>query len=211
MPKLLRSVENSAPPIHLWILGFASAINMNAKSNQTRVLKNRKPLGPELLKERYLQCFGVRANSATMLQGIVKNLIEEGVSRQTLVAWAVKAGYTKGHVSSLLSRILVSLGLRERKKGAGRKPSPAALELLTHAQSLHGEECLNVLRAAWRAGKAQLAAANHETRHRASGLIVVPRLPNLGSNCGTTIKLVTKPAGRSFGGYRSATLKIKPN
>ena len=146
-----------------------------------------------------------------MLQGIVKDLIEEGVSRQTLVAWAVKAGYTKGHVSSLLSRILVSLGLRERKKGAGRKPSPAALELLAHVQNRYGEECLNVLRAAWRAGKAQLAAANNETRHRASGLIVVPQLPNPGSNCGSTIKRGARPAGRSLGGYRSATMKIKPN
>ena len=179
---------------------------MNAKKHQTKALNNRKPLGSESLKERYLQCFGVRANNATMLQGVVKDLIEEGVSRQTLVAWAVKAGYTKGHVSSQLSRILVSLGLRERKKGAGRKPSSDALELLAHAQNLHGEECLNVLRAAWRAGKAQLAAANNETRHRASDLIVVPQLPNPGSNYSSTIKRGTRPAGRSLGGYRSVTI-----
>ena len=180
---------------------------MNVKKHQTKALKNRKPLGSESLKEQYLQCFGVRANNATMLQGIVRDVIETGIPRQTLVAWAVKAGYTKGYVSSQLSRILVSLGLRERKKGAGRRPSPTALELLAHAQSRYGDECLNVLRAAWRTGKAQVAAANNETRHRASGLIVVPQLPNPGSNCGSTIRRGTRPAGRSLGGrYRSATI-----
>jgi hypothetical protein len=192
---------------------------MNAKTHQTKALKNRKPLGSELLKERYLQCFGVRANSATMLQGIVKNLIEEGVSRQTLVAWAVKAGYTKGNVSSLLSRILVSLGLRERKKGAGRKPSPAALELLAHAQSLHGEECLNVLRAAWRAGKAQLAAANNETRDRASGLIVshncrirdlimAPQLDGVVQPDGASAGIVPQPSKKTFIPQPESAVKI---
>ncbi len=83
-------------------------------------------MSSESLKEQYLQCFGARASNATMLQGIVRNLIKEGISRQTLVTWAVEAGYTKGYVSSLLSRVLVSLGLRQRKKerDAGRRPPP---------------------------------------------------------------------------------------
>jgi len=105
-------------------------------------------------------------------------LLHERIPRQTLAAWAVEAGYSKGYVASLLSRVLVSLGLRERNKGAGRKPSLAALELLAHARSQYGEDFLKVMRAAWRAGKAQLAPAItlNETSERTCNLIVAPQL-----------------------------------
>jgi hypothetical protein len=110
------------------------------------------------LKEKFLKCFGVRAANAMALRGVVKGLIDQGVTRKTLVIWAVQAGYTKGYVSSLLSRILCLIGCRERRVGAGRKPSPDALELLAHSQNRYGQKFLNVLRAAWRAGKAQVMA-----------------------------------------------------
>ena len=130
------------------------------------------------LKERYLQCFGVRADNAALLQAAVRELIGAGFSRRTLVAWAVQAGYSQGYVSSLLSRIFVSLGLRERQPGAGRRPSAAALELLAHARNLYGDNFLKVLRAAWRAGKPQRAVVKRPTEsgHQSSGLIVVPQL-----------------------------------
>jgi len=146
-----------------------------------KALNHTKHLGSQALKERYLQCFGVRTNNSALLQSVVRDLIHEGIPRQTLAAWAVEAGYSKGYVASLLSRVLVSLGLRERNKGAGRKPSLAALELLAHARSQHGENFLKVMRAAWRAGKAQLAAATtpNETSERTSSLIVAPQLDGM--------------------------------
>jgi len=177
-----------------------------------KTLNNREHLRSQALKERYLQCFGVRANNATLLQGVVGDLIGEGVSRQTLVAWAVEAGYSKGYVSGLLSRLLVSLGLRQRQKGAGRKPSPATLELLAHARSQYGEDFLKVLRAAWRTGKAQLAAINAPsgTSPRGSSVIVTPQFQKLGTNYGTIIKRGTQPARRNHGTRsRSATIHFK--
>jgi hypothetical protein len=177
-----------------------------------KTLNHGKPWSSPALKERYLQCFGVRANNATLLQGVVRDLIGEGISRQTLVGWAVEAGYSKGYVSGLLSRLLVSLGLRERQKGAGRKPSLATLELLAHAHSRYGEDFLKVLRAAWRTGKAQVAVANAQSETSAcdSGLIVVPQFQKPGANYGTIIKRGTQPAGQNNGvRFRSTTIPFK--
>ena len=81
-----------------------------------KTLNNGEHLRSQALKERYLRCFGVRTNNAALLQSVVRDLIHEGIPRQTLAAWAVEAGYSKGYVASLLSRVLVSLGLRERRR-----------------------------------------------------------------------------------------------
>jgi hypothetical protein len=177
-----------------------------------KTFNHGKQLSSQALKERYLQCFGVRANNATLLQGVVKDLMNEGISRQTLVAWAVEAGYSKGYVSGLLSRLLVSLGLRERQKGAGRKPSSATLELLAHARSRYGKDFLKVLRAAWRTGKAQLAGINapSETSPCGSSVIVAPQFQKPGTNYGTIIKMGTCPARQSKGILsRSTTIPFK--
>jgi hypothetical protein len=175
-------------------------------------LNGGKHLGTGTLKQRYLQYFGARTHNAAALQGVVRDLIGQGISRQLLVIWAVEAGYTKAYVSSLLSRILVSLGLRERKRGAGRKPSPAALELLAYARDQYGESCLKVLRAAWRAGKAQRIAisSQKEARNCASNLIVGPQLQRPESNCGATIRRNISPTGRRNGSrYHSTTILFK--
>lgn len=144
-------------------------------------LTDGKAPDSKTLKEQFLQCFGVRTDNTAVLQGVVRSLIDQGVPRQTLVKWAVEAGYRKSYVSSLLSRIFVSLGMRERKPGAGRKPSAMALELLAIARSRYGEHFLKVLRGAWRAGKAQCALANkpNKTNSQTSGLIVVPQLEEM--------------------------------
>ena len=157
------------------------------------------PLNTPILKAKYLECFGARAsNTATTLRETVKDLADRGISRRTLVAWAVQAGYTKAYVSSLLSRIFCALGLRDRRVGAGRKPSADALELLAYAQSKYAGQALKVLRASLRAGKAQ-PAFNSESftmqSSRASGLIVVPQLGDVENNCGTAIKWKTPANG----------------
>jgi hypothetical protein len=176
-----------------------------------KTLNHGKQLSSQVLKERYLQCFGVRTNNTTLLQGVVRDLIDEGVPRQTLVAWAVEAGYSKGYVSGLLSRILVSSGLRERQRGAGRKPSSATLELLAHARSCYGEDFLKVLRAAWRTGKAQLAVAKAPSETCPRGFLIVdPQFQKPEANYGAIIKRDTKPGGQSKGiRYRSTTITFK--
>ena len=109
------------------------------------------------LKRKFLKCFGIRATNMVAWQEVVMDLTDQGVPRETLVDWAVAAGYSRGYVSSLFSRLFCSLGLRKRGAGAGRKPSPDTLELLAHARRRYGARFLKVLRAAWRAGKARAA------------------------------------------------------
>src|ERR1700677_1613535 len=138
------------------------------------------------LKQEFLRCFGLHLSNSTTLHGVVKDLISAGVYRKTLTIWAVEAGYAKASVSSLLSRIYSSLGLRDRRKGAGRKPSAAALELLAHAHDRYGESFLKVLRAAWRTGKARGAAS--AVSDATSEVIVAPQLREAGAYCGPTIR-----------------------
>jgi hypothetical protein len=129
-----------------------------------------------------LEFFPVRANNAAVLQDVVKRLFERGISRRTLAAWAVEAGYSRAYVGSALSRIFVALGLRQRAQGAGRKPTAAALELATHARNRYGVEFLNVLRAAWRVGKSRLVASGtpEAACKGAFGPIVEPQLDATG-------------------------------
>jgi hypothetical protein len=153
-------------------------------------------LAAQALKEKYLQCFGVRTTCATALQQVVKRLVEQGVSRDLLVIWGVRDGYPTATVASVLSRIFCALGLRARRKGAGRKPSPDAFALLDHARRQYGERALKVVRAALRAGKAQAtgdlpwepSAASSNTAS------VTPKCQRLESNCSTAIKHGSKTA-----------------
>jgi hypothetical protein len=169
----------------------------------------------ETLKKKFLQCMGFRTTNATALREVVKGLVDQGVSRKTLVLWALQAGYTKAYVSSLLSRILCAIGFRERLAGAGRKPSPDALELLAHAQAKYGGKSLNVLRAALRAGRTQATAgiASFEQQSgKAAALIVAPQLRNQRANCGTTIKRNRNTApSTSLGVHPSAGNIFKRN
>lgn len=153
---------------------------------KTKPLSKRlKRRGAEVLKKEFLECFGVRTSNAEALRLIVKELIQRGVSRQTLLSWAMQAGYTSSGISSVLSRILCSIGLRARKAGAGRKPSRDALEILAHARSRYGERFLSVLRGAWRAGQAQ---ASSEDSERSQSLIAEPQLGELETNCRAAIR-----------------------
>ena len=167
------------------------------------------------LKKKFLECFAYRSSGATALQGVVKWLIGQGISRKTLVAWAVQAGYTQGTVASLLSRIFCALGLRERRPGAGRKPSPDALELLAHAKARYRGRYLNVLQAALRAGKTQMTAplgklAPHSSQ--APALIAPSVLRSSGANNGFTITRNGGKAGRSrVNFHQSARIIFKSN
>ena len=113
---------------------------------------------PKALKQKYLECFEVHTPSAIPWRRTVVELVDQGFTREDLINWAVYAGHSRRTVSSLLSRIFCSLGIRERDVGAGRKPTHQALELAAHAHARYGGRFLKVLRAAWRAGKTRIEA-----------------------------------------------------
>ena len=129
-----------------------------AKGNQMKALNYGTGRDSKALKERFLQYFTFRTKQSGVIRGVVRDLIEGGIPREILMDWAVEAGYSKSYVASLLSHILVSQGLRQRAKGAGRKPSAAAQSLLAYSRRRYGKDFLNVLRAAGRLGMAELAA-----------------------------------------------------
>ena len=135
-------------------------------------------LDREALKAKFLGCFAARTTSAQTLPEVVKILLQLGVVRTTLFRWGVAAGYSPATVRSLLSRAFCALGLRQRRTGAGRKPSAEALELLAHSRREYGSRALLMLRAAYRAGKSQEAA--HDSAPNPVGslpeLIAVPQL-----------------------------------
>jgi hypothetical protein len=88
----------------------------------------------------------------------------------------------------------------------------APLELLTHARNRYGESGLNVLCAAWRAGKGQdMAPKTQEgTSDGNSSLILAPHLQRPESNCGSPIRRSIRPTGRRNGSrYGSVATPFK--
>ena len=83
-----------------------------------KTLNDPKRPGVEGLKEEFVRHVSVRAKNTSMSRETVRNLVDQDVSRRTLVSWAVYAGYSKGYVSSLLSQILCSMGPKS-KPGRG--------------------------------------------------------------------------------------------
>ena len=148
----------------------------------------------DTLKEKFLGYLEARTTNTCMLREAVKALIDRGVTRGTLIRWAVEAGYSKGYASSLLSQILCPLGLRANRVGGGRKPSPEALELLAHARERYGKKFLKVLRAACRAGKAELAKEEAERRicgttNPESGKILAPQFSVTGTSSWRAVEM----------------------
>jgi hypothetical protein len=171
----------------------------------TRIDDTTKAGRPQALKREYLRCFGVRTTSTAALQEVVLDLIRQGVSRKTLALWAVRAGFGKRPVSSLLSRVFCALGLRQRRTGAGRKASPEGLELLAHAYALYGDKCPKVLRGALWAWKNQCFVKTSLWRKSS---LLQPAIKAVEINKGGKLPPgFCRPARRERGAYppRSAT------
>ncbi|SPE50630.1 hypothetical protein SBV1_1180024 [Verrucomicrobia bacterium] len=112
-------------------------------------------LSAAALRKTYLACLGPRAlGSTAKLAQIIGALVRRGATRATLVRWAVEAGCSEKYVRSLLSRIFIRLGLRRRRRGAGRRSSPEILQLLEEFKARFGKRRLKVARALCRAAEA---------------------------------------------------------
>ena len=131
------------------------------------------------LKQKYIDCFGVHGANVKTWREAVTALMDRGCSREMLVEWGVDAGYERKYVSGVLSRLLCPIGQRKRKTGAGRKPSAEATALLAYARGQYGENCLKMLQAAWRTGKAQLPGKGvHEPKEVGLALLWVHNKEN---------------------------------
>ena len=119
------------------------------------------------LKAQYLACLNAR--SPATLRQTVQGLLQFGVRRDLLLAWAVAAGHDRKYVGKLLCECLTALGIRQRQPGAGRRTTAPALLLLAFAHEMFGEQDRKRLRAAWRAAGGPAAA---ETA--AKGLTIIP-------------------------------------
>jgi hypothetical protein len=180
-----------------------------------KTLNRTKRPDAAALKERYLECIGLTSVSTTALEGVVERLLGLGISRKTLVDWAVRKGYSRGSAANLLTRIFKALGLRERQPGAGRKPSRETLELLGYARARYGNRCLKVLRAAWRTGKAQAksGSGNFAPQSDVAEKPPVARpLRRIGANNGSIIRRNGHGTRRNSSGIRpSAAVILKRN
>jgi len=164
------------------------------------------------LKRKYLECFNVRTTNAAAWHEVVTALVHAGVSRQLLVIWGVEAGYPRVTVTSLVSRTLCAIGLRQRRKGAGRKFSPDGVALYNYARRRYGERIVKVLRSALRVAQAK---ATEKRPFQESDLILRPVPKRLNNNCGTAIKRLTPPdrlqiAGANFKTAFTPTIEARP-
>jgi len=176
-----------------------------------KTLNRKKRPDAAALKERYLECIGLTSVSTTALEGVVERLIGLGISRKTLVDWAVRKGYSRGSAANLLTRIFKALGLRERQPGAGRKPSRETLELLDYARVRYGKRYLEVFRAAWRTGKGQAKSGSGiiAPQSDAAGKPPVARpLRSLGANNGSIIRRNGHGTRRNSSGIRPSSATI---
>ena len=129
---------------------------------QSHDLSGAAPSAPNLtfiswatLKSQYLDALAGVSRKTENLERSVRGLLAQGVSRQTLLSWGIAAGYAEGYVRAALGRILRPPN-RRRKKGAGPKTPPEALELLAYARERYAEKAIGFLYGAYRAGKPAL-------------------------------------------------------
>jgi len=83
------------------------------------------------LREQFVEGFADLANGSRTLRQVVPACIGgAGFSRKELVLWGVEAGHSASHVRSVIRRILCRSGVRQRKRGAGRRIKPKILAIL---------------------------------------------------------------------------------
>ena len=109
----------------------------------------------DALRQKFLECLSRISTHALLLRTVVRKLIESGVTWRRLTEWAVSAGYEDRYVRKLLSEVLLDIGIRRRRPGAGPRTPQEALLILAFARENYGDRAGKFLRAAYRAARAQ--------------------------------------------------------
>lgn len=159
------------PTLKAWETPEAIPVHSASTTSSIASPETNPPIRKQALKAKYLEC--LRARSPLTLRQVVKDLLQIGVGRDLLLAWAMSVGHDRKYVGKLLSECLTALGVRQRQAGAGRRTSPGALVLLAFAHELFGKEHRKRLRAAWRAAG---SAAGVEIEARGVNVIPEPEL-----------------------------------
>src|SRR5436305_8638257 len=114
------------------------------------------PANEDKLKKEFFSRVANIASESRGLRKIIRSLLAIAVSWQEIVRWGVQAGKEKP-VRKLVSEILLELGIRRRKAGAGKHVPQQALVILAFAREQFGEKLApKFLRAAARAAGARL-------------------------------------------------------
>jgi len=114
-----------------------------------------QPENKDALRKEYAECWRSISAGTSALKRIIKALLDEQAAWADLVLWAVEAGARENHVRKLLSEILLEMGVRRRRRGAGPATPQEALLIVAYVRSRYGHRTLKFLRAAARAAKLQ--------------------------------------------------------
>lgn len=109
------------------------------------------------LKELFLAWMRKAEESLRSLKNVIIGLLDRGISRQTMVDWAIEAGFAEATARSVVSRVSCGAGRRCNAGGQGRPLPAEADELLHLAVERYGEEkAVRLLGAAHRLGERRL-------------------------------------------------------
>jgi len=122
------------------------------------------------LKKTFLECLADVSTRAETLRQAIAGLLDLQVPWQQLWQWAKDAGHKDKSVRKLLSEILLELGIRRRRPGAGPKLPQEAILIEAGVRAEYGERTQKFLRAACRVAKAkdesEAPAADGLSRYR---------------------------------------------
>jgi hypothetical protein len=124
---------------------------MNLLHLEVREESESSSLEQEALKDQFLAGLADTTNRAKAnLRNTVLRLLALGLSRKTLVDWAVTAKYSASYARGILSELLRRTEGRTRKPGGGRRTQPEAFVLRDIARNMYGGRARGFLRAAYR-------------------------------------------------------------
>lgn len=107
------------------------------------------------LKEEYLAALRSLSATTAKLRQTVLSLLKIHIKPHELLSWGVQAGFDELRLRKILSELLLDLGIRRRRSGAGPRIPNEALFLFAYAKDHYGERALKLLRAACRAARAE--------------------------------------------------------
>jgi hypothetical protein len=122
-----------------------------------------------VIKADLIEGLGHVQSGGESIKPAVRRALAAGVHWRTLLAWATEAGYKQGYARQTLGQVLRELGIRRRKRGAGHKIPPRALQILAEIERMDGELAEKLLLAAYRAAKSRRLSRQERGAEPAEG------------------------------------------